>query len=304
MKFELTILGSNSAVPAFRRFPTAQVLNVLEQLYLIDCGEGTQMRMLDYGIRRSKIHQIFISHLHGDHIFGLIGLLTSMSLARRTDSLTVFSPPGLQEIIEVQLRQTGSEIGYPLHFQELQTETPELIFSDKQVDVSTIPLQHRIPAVGYLFREKKYLPNILPEQIERYQIPFQQIGGIKAGADFTTKDGQVIPNNELVRPARKSRSFAFCSDTVYNEDIIPIIKQVDLLYHETTFLHEMLAYAQKTKHTTAHQAATIAAKAEVGKLITGHYSSRYQNLDPILKEAQKVFPNTVLGLEGRIYKVT
>ena len=303
MKFALTILGSNSAVPAHGRFPTAQVLNVLEQLYLIDCGEGTQMQMQRYQIRRNRIKQIFISHLHGDHIFGLIGLLTSYSLSRRSDPMDIFAPAGLQEIIEVQMKHTGGQIQYPLNFHVIETTTSYKIYEDQAVEVITLPLAHRIPCVGYLFREKARLPNIRAEKIAEYGVPYQSIPQIKAGNDFITENGQRIPHTELLLPAVPPRAYAFCSDTIYLESLIPLIRGVDLLYHETTFLEDRVENAKETMHSTARQAATLALKAEVGQLLTGHYSSRYQDLSPILTEARAVFPNTALGLEGQTYTV-
>lgn len=303
MQFELTILGSNSAIPANNRFPTAQILKVQDHLYLIDCGEGTQMRMNDYHIRRGKINQIFISHLHGDHIFGLIGLLTSYSLAGRTTALDIYSPIGLEEIINVQLKNTASWIDYPLHFHVIDTTKNELIFEDNILTVHTIPLIHRVPTAGFLFKEKEHPLNIIAEKIKTYDIPYDQIKAIKSGQDFTTADGKQIPNQELTKPPVPTRSYAYCSDTMYNEAIVPLINEVDLLYHETTFSHDKIEQAKSTMHSTAHQAATIAQMANVGQLIMGHYSSRYIDLTSLLEEAIKVFPNTVLGIEGGKYEV-
>ncbi len=303
MKFELTILGCNSAIPAFDRFPTAQILQVDRQLYLIDCGEGTQIRLGQFSIRKNKINQIFISHLHGDHIFGLIGLLTSFSLGGREKPLDIFSPKGLQEIIEVQIQHSGSHLSYSLNFHEVDTTVSKLVFEDDLVEVHNIPLIHRVPTSGYLFREKQSALNIRSEKIEEFNISVEQIIKIKKGADLKMPDGTVIANNDLVLPPWHKRSFAFCSDTLYNETIIPIIDQVDLLYHETTFLHEKLEQAKYTKHTTARQAGMIAKAAQVGQLITGHYSSRYDDVTPLVKEAQSVFPNTIAGMDGERYEV-
>ncbi|MEM6965028.1 MAG: ribonuclease Z [Bacteroidota bacterium] len=303
MHFELTILGSNSAIPANNRFPTAQVLKVRGHLYLIDCGEGTQVRMRDNKIKRSKINQIFISHLHGDHIFGLIALLSSYSLSGRRDPLHIYCPPHLDEIINVQVKYTGHPLPFPLQFHITNPAVHQKIFEDTVVEVFTIPLVHRIPTHGFLFVEKKQPNSMRPDKIETYQIPFQDIGGIKAGNDWLAPDGKLIPHAELTAPAPDPRAFAFCSDTAYTEDIIPIIKGVDLLYHESTFMHSEVAFAQRTGHSTAQQAATIAQKAEVGKLLLGHYSSRYVELDQLLEEARNVFPNTELGLEGKRFNV-
>lgn len=303
MRFELTILGCNSAIPAYDRHPSAQVLNIHEKLFLIDCGEGTQIQMNRYDIRRNRINQIFISHLHGDHIFGLMGLLTSYSLSGRTEPLAIFSPSGLQEMIEVQIKHTQSFLSYPVDFIVVDPRESILIFEDDSVEVRSIPLKHRVPTTGYLFQEKPRPLNIIGSQIEKYAIPFSAIEEIKQGKDYITAKGVVIDNQELTLAPIIPRSFAYCSDTIYLESIVPIIKGVDLLYHETTFMHDRLEQAVKTMHTTVLQAAQIAEKAEVGKLITGHYSSRYLNLNELLEEAKTVFEQTVLGLEGEVYEV-
>ncbi|MEM1324295.1 MAG: ribonuclease Z [Bacteroidota bacterium] len=303
MHFELTILGCNSAVPAHNRFPSAQVLQVQEHAYLIDCGEGTQMRMLQYNIRKSKINAIFISHLHGDHVYGLIGLLNSYNLASRKAPLKVFAPPGLEEIINVHLKYSAHPFTYPVDFVTTDVERAQQVYEDEGITVETIPLQHRVPTNGYLFREKQRPPNIRPEQLKVYDIHYSKIPAIKAGEDLLLDDGRRIPNHELIFLAPPPRSFAYCSDTLYTESIIDQIKGVSLLYHESTFMHEVLELAKQTMHSTAHQAATIAHKAQVGQLILGHYSSRYQDLSPLLAEARAVFPNSELGEGGRRYTV-
>ncbi len=303
MKFELTILGCNSAIPANNRFPTSQVLNVRGHLYLIDCGEGTQVRLRDNRIKRSKINQIFISHLHGDHVYGLIGLLSSYGLNGRKEPLHIYCPPHLDEMINIQIKYTGHPLPFPLEFHISDTEKHQLIFEDKFVEVYSIPLIHRIPTHGFLFKEKQQSNSMIPERIEKYNIPFNEIQRIKDGGDWTTSNGNTIPHSRLTHPAPVPRSYAFCSDTAYNEAIIPIIKGVDLLYHESTFLHSEAEFAEKTKHSTSIQAATIAKKAEVGKLVLGHYSSRYVELDELQDEAKSVFPNTELGLEGKRFSV-
>lgn len=301
MLFDLTILGCNAALPNNGRHPTSQVLTVQDKSYLIDCGEGTQMRMNDFHIKRGRINQIFISHLHGDHVFGLIGLLTSYSLNGRNEALEIFGPEGLEEFIKHQLTYTKSTITYPLSFQVVDTTQHSLIYQDNQLNVYSIPLVHRVPATGYLFREKKRKPNIIAAKLKEYNIHYSFIEGIKDGNDFKLENGQVVPNSELLLAAPNPRSYAFCSDTMYNEAIIPIIKGVDLLYHEATFDHTMLTQANKTMHTTSKQAGEIALKAEVKQLIIGHYSSRYKNLTILLDEAKSIFPNTHLAEEGRVY---
>jgi ribonuclease Z len=303
MTFEVTILGSNAAVPAFGRHPSAQVLNVNEQYYLIDCGEGTQIRMNDYNIRRHRINQIFISHLHGDHIFGLIGLLTSYSLGQRKEQMEIFGPEGIQEFLEVQLRVSQSYLTYDLKVHVVDPTQSKLIFSDKNVEVTTIPLDHRIPACGYLFQEKKRLLNVIPEKLIEYGIDFRQINEIKKGGKGTNVDGKVFENEKLTLPPYIPRTFAYCSDTAYKPDIIPIIEQIDLLYHEATFTDEKAENAIKTKHSTAKQAAMIAKEAKVEKLLIGHFSSRYHDLKVLLDEAKLVFSNTELALEGTTFSI-
>ena len=303
MRFELTILGCNAAIPSVERFTSAQVLNIQEHLFLLDCGEGTQIRMAAHHVSRAKIQQIFISHLHGDHIFGLMGLLTSYSLAGRTKALHIYAPEGLSEMIHVQLKYTESYLSYPLHFHVVDPTQSKMIFENAAITVHTIPLKHRIAATGFLFREKNLPRNMVKEKIETYKIPYQQINSIKAGADFITAEGQTIPNEELTIAPPKPRSFAYCTDTIYHEAIIPIIEGVDCLYHETTFAHDKLEQAIQTMHTTALQAAQIAKKAKVGKLIMGHYSSRYVALEPLLKEARSVFAESYLGIDGLTFEV-
>ncbi len=303
MRFEVTILGSNSAMPAYGRFPTSQVLNVQEHLILIDCGEASQIRIDELHIKKNRINHIFISHLHGDHFFGLIGLIASYNLSCRKEPLEIFGPKGLKEIIEIQLHYSQTPLAFELYFHEVDPSKHQLIYENQVFEVFSIPLVHRIPTSGYLFREKPLSRNIIPEKIEEYQIPYQLIDGIKQGNDLKLPNGQVVSNEELTIPPMAPRAYAFCSDTVYQEELIPIVKGCDLLYHETTFRHDKLEQAIRTMHTTALQAATIAKKAKVGKLITGHYSSRYKDLTPLLEEARSVFPNTELGLEGRTYEV-
>ena len=303
MKFELTILGCNAALPANGRHPSAQVLNIHEELFLIDCGEGTQIRMNDFGIKKNKINHIFISHLHGDHIFGLIGLMTSMSLANREKELHIHSPIGLSEIIEVQLRITKAHITYPFHFHEIDPTQHQLIFENKKVEVFSLPLLHRIPASGFLFREKPFPLNMNAQKIEEYNIPFSSIPAIKSGEDFITPFGKHISNNELTLPPKTPRSFAYCSDTAFAKYLTELIQDVDLLYHEATFATDELEQAKLTMHSTAHQAAIIAIEANAKQLIIGHYSSRYLDLNILLNEAKEVFVNTLLAEEGKVYAV-
>lgn len=300
MKFELTILGVSAATPAFGRFPTAQFLQIHNNFFLIDCGEGAQMRMAGFNIPAQKIQRIFISHLHGDHFFGLPGLLYTFAMHGRLQPLFIHSPAGLHEKLSALL-PPNEELGFPLHFIITDTTTSTLIFENKILSVEAFPLVHRVPATGFLFREKQPLKNIIPEKIAEWNLSISQIKAIKAGQDLQLENGQIIPNEDLTLPPVHVRSFAFVSDTAYKEDIVPIINNVDLLYHETTYLHDSLDKAELTLHSTALQAGMIAQKANVGKLICGHYSARYADSSVIVTEAKTVFPNTVAGVEGEKY---
>ncbi len=315
MKFELTILGTSAAVPYRNRYLSGQVLNVHDELFLIDCGEGTQFRMADFQVKKMRINHIFISHLHGDHFFGLFGVLTSLAMSGRKAALDIFSPQGLEEMIKVVFQNSYYESPFPIRFHVVNTENTEgaltQILETKKLTVYAFPLTHRVPTTGYLFKEKTLPRNILAEKIKEYNIPFTAIKDIKNGADFEitngtsrdSREGLLIPNLELTTPPPKPRSFAYCSDTAYLESLIPHIQGVDLLYHESTFMHDMAAHAAMTGHSTAYQAGLIAQKAEVGKLIIGHYSSRYDDLEPLLAEAKTAFEETVLGIDGQIYVV-
>ncbi len=303
MGFELTILGSSSAIPTFQRFPTSQVLKHNERLFLIDCGEGTQMQLNKYEIKTHKINHIFISHLHGDHYFGLMGLLSSMHLLGRTAELNVFGHPLLKEIIDLQLRASNTTLRYNLIFHPLGVEKGELIFEDDELTVTEISLNHRIPCTGFLFKEKNKPRKLIKEKIEEYNIPIPSLLDIKKGQDYMNEAGVTIPNEELTLPPSPPKSYVFCSDTIYDESIIDSIKEVDLLYHESTFMQDLLTRAKETYHTTALEAGTIALKANVKKLLIGHFSSRYKFLEPFLLEAQSVFPNTELAVEGAIFNI-
>ena len=303
MNFSVTVLGSNSAIPANGRFPSAQVVNIQEQLFLIDCGEGTQIRMSDFKIKRSKINQIFISHLHGDHIFGLPGLLNSFALNGRKEPLEIFSPKGLERLTDLIFETTGAHQSFDIIFHEVDTELHKLIFQNEIVKVYSIPLQHRIPTTGFLFKEKLFPKNIIPEKIIEYDIPFSKINEIKRGADFTPDEGFVIPNAELVFESKSPRSFAYCSDTSYFEKIIPFIKNVDLLYHEATYMEDKVEVSKERGHSTAMEAAKIARLSGAKQLMLGHFSNRYKNLNPLLEEAKEVFENSILAIEGEVIKI-
>ncbi len=296
--FELTILGCSSATPTSKRNPTAQLLNIAERFFLIDCGEATQIQLRKFKLKFQRINHIFISHLHGDHYLGLVGLLASMHLLGRTTELHLYCPEELKEIIDIQHKHSQSYLSYKIvyHFHKYINE--DILFEDDKVIVKAIVLNHRVPCCGFVFIEKPLMANILPETIKKYDIPTEKIFDIKKGADFKLADGKIIPNSDLVLNKHKTRSYAYCSDTCYDETLIPFIKNVDLLYHEATFMNEKEERAKETFHSTTSQAATIAKKAEVRQLMIGHYSARYKDLKPLLAEAKAVFDNTILAIEG------
>lgn len=296
--FELTILGCSSATPTSKRNPTAQLLNIAERFFLIDCGEATQIQLRKFKLKFQRINHIFISHLHGDHYLGLMGLISSMHLLGRTVELHLYCPSELQEIIEIQFKHSQSFIKFPIVYHFHKYIDKDLIFEDDRVEVRTIVLNHRIPCCGFVFREKPHLANISKDTIHLFQLTVEEIIAIKEGSDLTKRSGEVVKNSELVVPQKEPRSYAYCSDTCYDERVVELVKGVDLLYHEATFLQEMDSRAKETFHTTALQAGMVAKKAEVKQLMIGHYSARYKDLQPLLDEAKSVFENTVLAVEG------
>lgn len=303
MPFELTILGSSSATPTAHRNPTAQILNFRDKLFLIDCGEGTQSRIRQNRIKFNQIEKIFISHLHGDHYFGLLGLLSTYNLMGREKAIDLYGPAPLKEIIDLHMRITHSTWRFPLNFHPTNPKEEECIFENDKISIHSFPLIHRVDTTGFRFNEKPRLRPINRKMIDDYNIPYYAINRIKEGEDFILEDGTILKNDKLTFDPPKPRSYAFCSDTVYTEKILPYIENVDLLYHEATFLHELAEQAKHTKHTTARQAGEIATKANVGQLLIGHFSSRYKKLDPLLEEAKLYFKNSHLALEGRKFEI-
>lgn len=297
----LTILGCYAATPRTFTNPTSQVLEISDRLFLIDCGEGTQLQLRKNRIRFTAINQIFISHLHGDHFYGLIGLISTFSLLNRHNALTIYGPVGIKEVIKLQLKLANSWPQYELKFVELKSKKSEVIFEDKRVIVKTIPLKHRVYTNGFLFEEKPKERKLNVDKVQEYEIETCYFQNIKNGKDITLDDGRVIPNEELSFDPPAPRSYAFCSDTVYTESIIPIIKDVEVLYHESTFLNSEEHLAEKTMHTTAKQAAMIAKKANVKQLVLGHYSTRYESIKAFKKEAEVVFDNVLLGDDGVVF---
>ncbi len=297
----LTILGNNSAIAAFGRNPTAQVLQTQEENYLIDCGEGTQMQLAKYKIKKSKIKHIFISHMHGDHYFGLIGLLTSMGLQNRTQDLHLYGPPMLIDIINLQLKAADATLPYPLYFHPVTEE--KLIADTGLVSVRCIKVKHRIDCWGFVFTEIKNKRRIDADRIKAYDIPADYYSRLQKGEDYINAKGTIIPNEELTTASTAPRSYAYCADTIFHEELAEKIKDVDLLYHETTYLKDLEERAAARFHSTSVQAAQIAVKANAGKLIIGHFSSKYELLDDFLVEARSVFEQTELALEGCCFKV-
>lgn len=298
---KITILGCYAATPRTFTNPTSQVLEIKNRLFLIDCGEGTQVQLRKNKIKFSKINHVFISHLHGDHFFGLIGLISTFTLLGRTTDLYIYGPIGIKELIMLQLRLTDSWLNYTLHFKELSNKNSELIYEDDKVSVSTIPLKHRIYTNGFLFREKVDKRKLNLVAIKEFKIEQCYFQNIKNGKDILLDDGRVIKNEQLTFDPNTARSYAFCSDTAYSEEIIPIIENVDVLYHEATFLQTEELLAKKTKHSTAIEAATIAVKANVKHLILGHYSTRYENISLFKDESQSIFANVQLADDGKTF---
>lgn len=296
-KFELHILGCGSALPTTRHFPTSQIVNVRDKLFMIDCGEGAQLQFRKSRLKFSRLNTIFISHLHGDHCFGLLGLISTLNLLGRTAELHIYSPKGLEELMTPMLDFFNHQMTYKVLFHEFETKEQSLIYEDRSITVTTIPLRHRMPCCGFLFAEKQRPNHILRDMVDFYQVPVYELNRIKNGADYVTPEGEVIPNNRLTRPSNPPRRYAYCSDTLYLPSIVEQIKGVDLLFHEATFAEEDAPRAKETFHTTASQAAQIARDAEVKKLLIGHFSARYDDETLLLEEARAIFTATQLAKE-------
>ncbi|MDZ4794284.1 MAG: ribonuclease Z [Bacteroidota bacterium] len=299
--FAVTILGNNSAVPAFDRHPTSQVVTLDGTNYLVDCGEGTQIQLINYKIRRSKISHIFISHLHGDHYFGLIGLINSFSLLSHQQEMHVYGPSPLKEIIDLQLKVADTTMCYPLHIHHI-SENATLIDNEK-LTVKCFRTNHRIECYGFSFEEKKQPRNLNPVKAKEHAIPAAFYDRLKNGEDYTRKDGTIIKNELVTGPAVPGKKYAFCADTKYDESLIPHIQGADMIYHETTYLDNLRERAELRFHSTTKQAAALAKKAGVKKLLIGHFSSKYDTLEEFEAEAREVFENTELALEGVCYEV-
>ncbi|MBQ5731018.1 MAG: ribonuclease Z [Bacteroidaceae bacterium] len=301
--FEVHILGCGSALPTTRHNATSQIVRIGNKQFMIDCGEGTQLQMRRSHIHFSFVNHIFISHLHGDHCFGLIGLISTFGLLGRTAPLHIYADPLLQRLMQPQLNFFCNGLKYPLHFHDIDATKQTVIYEDKSITVETIPLQHRIPCCGFLFREKPKKRHLIASMVEYYDIPIHQRANIKEGNDYTTPDGTLIPNSRLTTDADPSRSYAFCSDTLPCPNIVEQIREIDLLYHEATFAEAEHSRAQETFHSTARQAAHIAKEANVKQLVIGHFSSRYKEDELLLNEAKEIFPTTSLADEERVFNI-
>jgi len=303
MKFEVTILGSSSATPVYNRNPTAQLLNCNEKFYLIDCGEGTQQQLMKFGFKASKIDFVFISHLHGDHYFGLIGLLSSLHLNGRIKPIKIFAPAALLEILTIQFKYSETVIRYPIEFIAVEADESRQIFENADLTVETIILNHRIPCTGFKFTQKKRLRKLIIEKLESENIDIEYYPLLKRGVDLAMPDGRVLLNTDYTTDSEKPKTYCYCSDTLFDERYFNSIRDCDTLYHESTFLHEMIDRANQTHHTTALQAAQIAKMTGASKLLIGHFSSRYKTLQPLLEEAISVFEHTEIALEGVTYSI-
>lgn len=301
--FRVHILGCGSALPTMRHFASSQVVEIRGKQFMIDCGEGTQIQLRRSRIRFTKIGHVFISHLHGDHCFGLIGMISTFGMLGRTAPLHIFAPAALEPMLKAQMDMFCFGLEYRVEFHPVDTTQQAVIYEDRSLTVETIPLEHRVPCCGFLFREKQSLPHIRRDMIDFYQIPVSQINHIKAGADWTDAEGNIVPNHRLVSPADRPRSYAYCSDTRYMPNLHKQLKDVDLLYHEATYSEDSINRAEQYFHSTAAQAAQVARDAHVGRLLIGHYSARYEREEVLLEEARKVFPLTSLTDENQVFDV-
>ncbi len=301
--FNLTILGTSSALPTSKRYPTAQVLNIRERFFLIDCGEGTQIQLRKYSIKFTRINHIFISHLHGDHYFGLIGLLSTYALIGRSNDLHIYSHSELPDLLKPQLDYLNTEVLYKIIWHPLNFKRAQTVFEDEAITVSSFPVKHRVPCCGFKFSEKEHPRNIIKEKIQEFKIPLREIPSIKSGSDFITEEGGVIINRDITTPGKKARSYAFCTDTIYLPKLSEFFRGVDLLYHEATYDKTLIKRAGETYHSTAEQAATIAKNSDVGKLIIGHFSARYKDCNLLLEEAREIFVNSIVAEEGLVVEI-
>ncbi len=301
--FKIHILGCGSALPTLHHYASAQVVEMRGKQFMIDCGEGTQMQLRRSRIRFTKLSAVFITHLHGDHCFGLIGMISTFGLLGRTAKLDVYAPKELELMLQEQMRMFCHNFDYEVAFHAVDTCKQQVVYEDRSLTVESIPLEHRMPCCGYLFKEKATLPHIRRDMIDFYQIPVSQINNIKAGSDWITAEGETVPNSKLVEAADQPRSYAYCSDTRYIPTLHERIRGVTALYHESTYGEDNLLMAEKYYHSTARQAALVARDAGAGKLLLGHYSSRYEDENVLLNEAKQVFENSFLCDEQMVFEL-
>ena len=297
-KFEIHILGCGAALPTPKRLSSSQIVNIREKLFMLDCAEGTQMALRRSHLSFSHLQAIFLTHLHGDHVFGLIGMLSTFGLLGRTQDLHIYGPQDLTRVFQPQIDYFCADSPYKIILHEIDTKTPQILYEDRSVTITTLPLSHRVPCCGYMFQEKNTPRHIRRDMIDFHHIPVSQINNIKAGMDWITDDGTIIPNDRLTTPPDPVRSYAYCTDTTYRPALAKLLQNITCLYHEATFAQEHALLAKKTHHSTAAQAAQIALDAHAGKLILGHFSSRYKFEDILLQEAQQIFSHTLLAEDG------
>lgn len=302
-EFTVQILGSNSALPFHNRFPSAQYIKYGKFCFLVDCGEGSQSRLQEYSLSPYPINAIFISHLHGDHIFGLPGILTTLSLNNRKKELDIYAPYGVKDFIQVIIDVTQSKVNFPLNIHELDCSTAKTIYNSAHLNVTSIPLDHRIPTIGYLFREHNLDYNLDKEKLKETDIPISAFPELKKGNDVVLENGEILRYQEFTLPPRHERSYAYLTDTRYKQDNVKLLEGVDLLYHDATFMGELKEKAERTGHSTAREAAVFALKANVGTLLLGHFSSRYRDLRPLLQEARSIFKNSELAIDGSMWEI-
>ena len=297
-KFEVNVLGCGSALPTMRHLASAQVVNSRDKLFMVDCGEGTQLQLRRMKIKFSRLAHLFVSHMHGDHVFGLPGLLSTLGMLGRTGEFVIHAHADAEAVFRPMLDYFCRELPFPVRFHSVAPTRHELIYEDRGMEVYSLPLRHRMPTMGFLFKEKQKERHLRADMIAFWKVPIRDLQSIKDGADWVAPDGTVVPNRALTKDADAPRSYAYCSDTAYCESLIPLLEGVDLLYHEATFAEDAIARARETFHSTARQAAEIARRAHVKRLMIGHYSARYDDDTVLLREAQEVFPNTILANEG------
>ena len=303
--FKVHILGCGSATPTLQHFPSAQIVEIRGKMFMVDCAEGTQLQLRKTHVAFTKIQAVFITHLHGDHCFGIVGMISTFGFLGRTAPLHVYGPASLKEYLDFSIRTFCDGLGYEVVFHPVDTTKHAVIYEDRSLTVESLPLQHRVPCAGYLFREKPGLPHIRRDMIDFYGIPTSQINNIKAGADWTTPDGEHVDNARLVTPPDRTRAYAYCSDTRYLPELHKLVDGVNVLYHEATYDESMIANAQKYCHSTARQAATVARDAHVGRLLLGHYSARYEREESkLLNEAREVFEKSYLTNELQVINVS